>query len=323
MFKEEGINSQLNFKNASTGMHQATTILIGLLSMRTPSIILIEEPEAHIHAFIQRILLNIIKKMSSHTQFIISTHSTIFTGCDETCSTLLFNKRDGTTIITVINEPSEFNLVKNLLGHKNTDLFSDNCVVFIEGQSELLAFPIIFNALGYDYLQLGIRLINFQGGSKHTKLEQYLIYLRDSDVVPFVISDGDKRFKEKLPDWERQGLMKPDNSFVWDKEFEDCFESYILIEAFNRWLKEEECTHEMNEKTIHDNINPEKSIVHFLKKYLYENALPELDKPALAEHLAKVMIENMSKEEIEKSPIGEALSKIIQIIAYGQPVVEG
>lgn len=324
-FKEKGINRQMDFRNASTGMHQATTLLIGLLSLNSPSIILIEEPEAHIHASIQRMLLNFFKTMSNNinTQFIISTHSTIFTGCDDTCSTILFNKREGTTILKRIYDLKELHLVKNILGHKNTDLFNDNSVVFIEGMSELNAFPILFDALGYDYVQLGIRLINFQGGSKHTKLEQYLIYLKDSDVIPFIVADRDKRFIEKLSDWERQDLIDPNNSFIWEKEFEDCFESKIITEAINRWLKEEGFTHIIDEETIQHNIKSKKSIVHFLKKYLYENSLPELDKPAFAEHLAYVMIENMSKKQIEETQIGKALLKIVQTAKYGKPFVEG
>ena len=114
-------------------------------------------------------------------------------------------------------------------------------------------------------------------------------------------------------------MINSNNSFIWDKEFEDCFKSNILTEALNRWLKEEECTHIIDEKIIQDNITPEKSIVHFIKKYLYNNSLPELDKPALAEHLANVFIGNMSEEEIMNTPVGKALSKIIEIIVYGKP----
>jgi len=322
-FKEEGIGKQLNFEEASTGMHQGATTLLGLLTLENPSLILLEEPEAHIHATVQRQLLQYIKKFSTEAQFLIATHSTIFTGCDEICSTFLFTKRNGISSIREIHEPKEMKLVKYSLGHKNTDLFNDVCVVFIEGKSEKLAFPIIAKALGYDFTELGIRLINFEGGSKHTKLEEYLKYLKGSDVKPFIIADGDKRVKEKLPDWVRSDLIHHDNCYIWEKEFEDCFEPSIITEAFNHWLKEEECLHEIEKSLIDKNIYTKKSIVHFLKKYIYENSLPDLDKPALAEHLANIIVDKKTIEEIKNTPIGKALSKIAETAILGAPIVAG
>lgn len=314
---EEGLTTPTEVGNVSFGLMQILVLVIGIITKRDDSVIFIEEPELHLHAASQRKVFELIEKEAEKKQFFITTHSSIFTGCSDKVSTFLVTKRDGATSVRKIIDPSELKLVKNALGHRNTDLYGYECVVFIEGDSEEVAFPIIAEAMGHDLVEKGICLINIRGKGKVDKIAEYLRYLKDSDVLPYVIADGDKQVKQKLDDWVREGLLQKDCQTVWALEFEDCFKPQMIVIAMKEVAKEKKLKFEVTLANLKENQPEGKSVVKALEKLLYENKLPSLDKPSLSETLAmclKADIESTPSEKRKKTPPEQAIEKIVKLV---------
>jgi predicted ATP-dependent endonuclease of OLD family len=310
--EENNLDSIRDLRNVSSGLTQSLILASGILSNREVYAFLIEEPESHLHARSQRRLFETMKKEAENKQFFLTTHSTIFSSCDEKGSTYLVTKRNGASAVRKIQEPEEFKLVKECLGHRNSDLFGDECVVFIEGDSEENAFPIIAKSLGIDFKAKGIRLINVKGKDKVTKLHEYLKYLKDSDVIVYVVVDGNQRLKDCLRDWEREGLISSENWTMWDLEFEDCFNPDFIAKIVNDMYKESGV--ELNltaEQLCQKEANT--SVVKVLKRILYKQNL-DLDKPELAERIAFSLAENIGKEGHKDTPPEIEIKKIVKLV---------
>jgi len=312
--QEHGLKTAVGLSNISFGLTQILVFVYGIVTAPESAVIFIEEPELHLHASSQRRLFGLIQREAEQRQFFLTTHSSIFTGCTDKVRTYLVIKSKGATSVKQIKEPSELKLVKTALGHRNTDLYGDECVVFIEGDSEEVAFPIIAEATGYDLVERGIRLINLKGAGKAKKLEEYLRYLKDSDVEIYIIADNDKEISKKLKDWEREGLLKEDCATVWPLEFEDCFDLQIITKAINELSKEQELNFSITVEELRNGKEKGGSVVKLIQKMFNEKDLPDLNKPALSEKIALILKEEIKNPKHERTPSEQVIEKIVNLV---------
>lgn len=308
-FSEEGLQKRIGISNMSTGIQQVSTLVTGIHTSNDPSLILLEEPEAHQHASTQRKLRDFFIEKSKDTQFLIATHSPLFTGCTSYCTTVLLTKDQGLSTLKQL-QYDELHLVRNLMGHRNADMYFDEVIVFIEGESEYVLLPIIFNKLGYDLNHYGIKLLNVKGKDNFLKIEKGLECLKSSDIMPYVIADGNKKVKNRLDSWIKDELIPKNNYTIWDKEIEDIFEKELVIMAFNQWLDDNNVDERIDIAYIEDAIKPGDSIIKGLSRFLHENNLPRLDKPALIEYISEVFF-NQPNEVVENSEIVNVVRQIV------------
>ena len=162
-------------------------------------------------------------------------------------------------------------------------------------------------SLGFDFLQSGIKLVNVKGSGKAKKIGQYLEYLKDSSTSAFVIADGDKELKKKVEDWEREQLLPKGNYVIWDKEFEDLFPPTLIAE----------CCGELGYSGFSSELlikeTGGRSIVHTIKKLIYEKSMSDLDKPALAESIA---IKVSKDPKSTPKPLSETVAKIFATVGF-------
>jgi len=249
-------------------------------------------------------------------QIFLTTHSCILTGCADDVRTYLVKKQGGVVSVHPIDEPSELKLVKAELGHKNVDLYGYECVVFVEGDTEELAIPIVSDSMGYDLVETGIRLINVRGKGKASKIEEYLRYLKDSDVTPFIIADSDKQVAQKVNEWIKIGLLPQDNCVIWPLEFEDCFGDERTVKAMKEIAQEHNFEFDLDAEELKKRRMDGKPVAKVLSGFLYEKGLPELDKPELGERLALIVKEEIDKgvkrEETEPEKVIKKIVKLAE-----------
>jgi len=279
----------------SFGIQQTIILVTQFLNSR--ALLILEEPENHLHARSQRRFLDLLRRriLKHGIQIFMTTHSCILTGCANDIQTYLVKKQGGVTSVFPIEEPSELRLVKAELGHKNIDLYSYECALFVEGDTEELALPIIANSMGYDLVEIGIRILNVRGKGKASKIEEYLRYLKDSDVIPFIIADSDKQVAQKVDDWIKAGLLPQGNYAIWPLEFEDCFGDERIVRATKEMAHEHDFESSLDADELKKRLMEGKPVAKVLSRFLYEKGLPELDKPEFGERLALIV-----REEIEK-----------------------
>lgn len=110
---------------------------------RLSSIILIEEPEIHLHPELQKVTSEIIYKLSKKNQVIFTTHA----------PTMLFNfsKKQIRQVVldnmyrTVIREHTNLDLILEDLGYTANDLMNVSFALIVEGKDDRSRIPLILN----------------------------------------------------------------------------------------------------------------------------------------------------------------------------------
>ena len=290
---------QVEAHDMSTGLKQTLILVTSLLTYPRNALILVEEPEIHLHAGSQRALLRFVKRMTrdQNHQFVLTTHSTIFAafhtdaGSKPAASgTYLVEKRGGTSEIHLLTEGSELKHLKVVLGHENTDLFGYNAVLVVEGETEETAIPILARARDFDLIRRGVRIINIRGKGKTTRLQELLAFLKSSDTVPFIMLDGSDDVRTQVNDWVREGFVKRENAFIWDRDFEDCFDDSLLAKAVQQVTAADGDQVNVPPEELAKGRQEGKPVFAVLERFTYEKLAHGLSKPALGEKIAELLV---------------------------------
>ena len=276
----------------------------------------IEEPEIHLHPGRQKEIFRFLKEKSKESQIIITTHSPIFVSKDDVKTYLVsMDESTNETKVKLIEDGNEFQEIKLELGSKNTDLFFYDCVILIEGETEDRILPIIAEAMGYDLLANGIKLINIRGSGKVARITEFLMYLKDSGIDIFVIADGHKNVITKIEDWIREGILKEDNHICWEEEIEDTFTVEQIIKATNMLFKENHSDFYLDDEELKKKKSESnKPISKVLMEVLHEKGF-ELNKPLLGEKLGILIAEEInSGVKREETKVEKAIKKLMKLI---------
>jgi hypothetical protein len=116
-------------------------------------------------------------------------------------------------------------------------------VIFVEGNSEFVALPPIFKALGVIGIDSGItnsvRFINLEGKDRvqSEKIKINLEKFREDEISYFLILDNDPNVGRYIEDLKRAGLMEDNHYLIWERKFEDNFGEDTILEALKKEAK--------------------------------------------------------------------------------------
>lgn len=183
-----------------TGIGQVLAILYVVAASNEPRCIIIDEPQSFLNPGALRKLISILKTYPQH-QFIIATHSpTIVAAVDP--KTLFLVRKDGfeSRIESLdISENRQIRIFLSEVGASLADVFGADCILWVEGATEEMCFPLLVERLLKRPL-LGVQILgviqtgDFDG--KHSKTI-FQIYER--------LSEG-------------RGLLPPAIGFIFDRE---------------------------------------------------------------------------------------------------------
>jgi len=316
---EDGLTTKTDFLNISSGLHEVLILILAINKAKPNEIICIEEPEIHLHSSSQKRLIKYIQNHVKQNQFFITTHSPIFTGVEKNLTSYLVTKSKGKSSILPIEQDEQLKFIKQQLGIRNSDIFGNDYVIFVEGYSEEIAFPLISKALGNTDVGISptsrIKMINLKGNGIIPILENFLDYLNNSDVEAFLIADGDKKVGNAVPDYLREGRLKEGHAIVWDKEFEDTFESEYVIQAMQSLATRKNFTFSLSAENLEEERNSGKKVADIIQKHLHENEQPDLVKPDLATELAEKIIAELKTKSSDDAPLFfKSIQKILNTI---------
>ena len=132
-------------------------------------VILIEEPELYLSPPAQRHLHRLLRKLSARgrNQVLYSTHAPVFLGVDRLDELVLVrhDERTGTTAAAAGGAVAEADLPACVaeFDAERAEIFLSRAVLFVEGRTEKLAFPFVFEALGFDADQEAIAIVDCAG----------------------------------------------------------------------------------------------------------------------------------------------------------------
>ncbi|HZD86795.1 MAG TPA: TOPRIM nucleotidyl transferase/hydrolase domain-containing protein [Gaiellaceae bacterium] len=130
-------------------------------------VLLIEEPELYLSPHAQRHLYRLLRKLAqSGNQLLYSTHAPVFLSVDrlEELALVRHTAKEGTSLHQPepLAETETFRALSEFDSDR-AELFLARCAVLVEGRTEKLTFPLVFEALGVDADKEGILVLECGG----------------------------------------------------------------------------------------------------------------------------------------------------------------
>lgn len=191
---------------------------------RTGAIFAIEEPEAFLHPQRARFFASILERISeSDNQVLVATHSPYFVKL-HVPETLCLVRRSGSSGTKVIqgtstgltpDQRTALKMQTEVNAERGEMLFSRK-ILFVEGQTERVAMPFVFEQMGVDANREGISVVDC--GSKDSI--PFFAKIAGTFGIPFVIlADLDPKQPQR-PTARLQAICPTDNLFLLDPDFE-------------------------------------------------------------------------------------------------------
>src|SRR5260370_17971966 len=202
---------------SGTGIGQVLAMLYALLTSQYPRTIIIDEPQSFLNPGAVRKLLEILKQYSQH-QFIITTHSPEIVSIVNPQTLFLLRKVEVETMITQLDsaEAQDQKLLLSEVGARLSDVFGADNILWVEGATEEVSFPLIVEKVLRKPLQ-GTKIIGvIQTGdfeSRHSRLilQIYDRLSRGSGLIPPAVGfifDREGRHQQAQEDLIRQSQSK-------------------------------------------------------------------------------------------------------------------
>ena len=211
--KQGDLNASL--MNKGQGVKNISAlILAGVFDAHRNHIVVLEEPEIHLHPSLTRSLMDSINSAHHHKQFFITTHSsTIIDSVAPNNIQRVVMKNGKTEVIAPSpNDKMEYNFYKYIHSRHSECLLSKR-VVITEGDTEIRAIPDLSRKVKLRRGNLertasldieGIQLVQVNGGNFHNPIK----FLQSYKIDWLILGDDDKWPREYLATIKALNLHK-------------------------------------------------------------------------------------------------------------------
>ncbi|NRA85000.1 MAG: AAA family ATPase [Gammaproteobacteria bacterium] len=188
---------------ASTGSSNILFLTLKLLNLQHSikqgdqefTFLAIEEPEAHLHPHVQRLLFDYFYKSEANLNTILTTHSPHIASSAPLSSLIVFKEH----LVGAVTSTSGYSLANSALSDNDIEdmsryltvtrgemLFARG-VILVEGDSEEFLIPELANKLGYELDKKGISICSVAG----TNFSPYVKFLNSIGTPFTIITDRD------------------------------------------------------------------------------------------------------------------------------------
>jgi putative ATP-dependent endonuclease of OLD family len=176
-----------------SGIREALRLILDV-EFSNPAVVLVEEPELHLHPGLETSMMRYLKRKSNQSQVFLTTHSTNFLDTADMSKVYLVSKLGGTFVRMLKFEDAESQIPKEL-GIKLSSLFMFDRLVFVEGASDENVLRECASKLGINLSQANVGFVQI-GGSRnflYFATEATLSFLKRRGVAMWFILDRDER----------------------------------------------------------------------------------------------------------------------------------
>ena len=159
-----------------------------------PDILLVEEPEIHLHPALETSMMRYLKRTSCNCQVFITTHSTNFLDTTEMNNVYLVSKPESTQVKLLDFEGAETQIPQEL-GIRLSSLFMFDRLVFVEGKSDEYILREWASKLGINFSQANVGFIAMGGvrNFAYFATEATLSFLTKRQVKMWFLVDRDEK----------------------------------------------------------------------------------------------------------------------------------
>lgn len=226
------IEAQYDAADVGLGM-QNLLILVANVLLLKPSVVLMDEPDVHMHPALVRDFVRIIKQLSQQTQFFITTHNIAFIDAlaPEDIFTVVYRPEEKGSIIRSVAERNEvldtlqnlgFNLSNSILSGK------PKVYVFVEGNSDAMYLLHFAQRLGYakSVAAFNVEFVPMNGKGERFKMLRLFERLGMIETPFFMVLDQDETSPEEMRTLRTTYFAKhPERLIYWSKRQ---IENYFL-----------------------------------------------------------------------------------------------
>lgn len=199
----------------------------------------------------------------------------------EDVATYLITKFGGASKVIPIENKSELTFIKQQLGIRNSDIYGYDYIILLEGDSEETVCDILLPSMGHNQIRKEVRLLNLKGKDNLKKLRHFLSYIKNFDTKVFIVIDKDEVLENELNDYIREAVLEKDHFRMWPKDFEDLFESQMIISAMQKISQKEKFEFKITEGVL-GKLRQSKPIADILQEYMHKTNNRNFDKVLLA-----------------------------------------
>lgn len=337
VLQEGGRTIQLS--QASSGERELLSFLLGIYAYRiVGGILIVDEPELHLHPKWQRVLLRIFKRLADETnnQFIVSTHAPAFINDESYRHIHRIYKHDNRSqhVYLEISEDISIRQIHHLINATNNEkIFFADGVVLVEGITDRLIFQKMLSmAQQKKNSRKVIEVVELKG---KYNIECYKDFLSKLNIPYFIIADKDY-LREVAPETLR-AMMRPDAK----KIRKDVLQNKSSIDGSNLVEKLDEAirTEKLDDlrdlwehiKTMRMDFKPtlttieeeqlndffaaqEKDNVHILREGAIEQYLPEQFRGKRLDKVLELLHDNANYTSWISSKLSAELRGIVDLI---------
>lgn len=225
-------------------------------SDKSQTILVIEEPEAHLHPILQRcVFRDVMKKPMS---IILTTHSTDITSVSPIDSIVHLRSNQGFTDVHStknidINEKDKLDM-ERYIDVKRSELYFGKGVILVEGIAEEYLIPSLALNMGIDLDLYGIVCCNINSSN----FKPYIVLLKELQIPYIIFTDGDYYYEIE----ELDKNFNPKTKRVYHQLRED-------IHSNSGWLGLEIALNTLKELDMIDSDKHELTIEEFNSEGFY------------------------------------------------------
>jgi len=152
----------LSLSDCGTGTGQVLAILYAVLGSPEPRPIIIDEPQSYLHPGAAKKLIEILKEFPQH-QYFIATHSAEIVAAANPSTIVKLRFEGGETKASMMNSQDikEQRSLLAELGVSLSDVFGADSILWVEGPTEELCFPLVLDKLEPKLLK-GTKIISIK-----------------------------------------------------------------------------------------------------------------------------------------------------------------
>lgn len=152
-FAGRGQSYSQTLENSGTGVGQVMALLYVVLNTQD-GVVVIDEPNSFLHPGATKELINIMRQ-HRRNQYIISTHSPEVIVASSPCRVVQVERTGGESKLKSF-ESGAISTVRGVLedlGVSLSDVFGIDAIIWVEGETERDAFPLVLEAFGVEMLR--------------------------------------------------------------------------------------------------------------------------------------------------------------------------
>jgi ABC-type multidrug transport system ATPase subunit len=231
---EKGFTENFELSEISSGSQEILILITKIvLAEENADLLLLEEPELHLHPGAQKQIFELIQDVSKNKpQVFVSTHSEAMVNQSDVGDLFRIEREQYTNVRTIHMDEIGDELID--LGYDKSGLLQSNAVVFVEGKSDELILKKFATTYESDFDKLGVEIVELGGDGNIISDGQSLVKLLYSFNIPYrFVADShedDPReiedecldaINEDLGDWH----TTRDHFYIWSSYG---IESYLI-----------------------------------------------------------------------------------------------